>query len=201
MGEVLVMNRTAKIERKTSETDIKIALNLDGSGQAEVNTGVGFFDHMLILLAKHGLFDLTAKVEGDLYIDSHHTIEDTGIVLGKVLAQALGDKQGIKRYGTAFVPLDEALAMVVVDCSGRPFLQYDVATPLVEIGNYPSEMTEEFLRALATNAGLTLHVRLLAGKNSHHIAEAIYKALGRALAEATRIDERITGVMSTKGIL
>jgi len=194
-------DRTAKVERTTTETDIKISLNLDGSGQAEVSTGIGFFDHMLNLWAKHGLFDLTVKAQGDLEVDGHHTVEDTGIVLGKALAQALGDKKGIKRYGTALVPMDEALAMVVVDISGRPFLQCDMNLTATKIGDYDGELTEEFLRALAVNAGLTIHVRLLSGKNAHHITEAVYKALGRALAEASRKDERITGVMSTKGVL
>lgn len=195
------MNRSAELNRKTSETDIKLTLSLDGSGRADIATGVGFFDHMLTLWAKHGLFDLTVKAEGDLQVDCHHTVEDVGIVLGKALAEALGDKSGIRRYGTSFVPMDEALAMVVVDISGRPFLQYDADIPLVRLGNYDSEMTEEFLRALAVNAGLTIHVRLLSGKNPHHIVEAIFKALGRALAEAGGKDPRIIGVMSTKGLL
>lgn len=194
-------NRTANMARKTAETDIKLALNLDGSGQAEISTGIGFFDHMLTLWAKHGLFDLTVEAKGDLQVDGHHTVEDTAIVLGKTLAQALGDKSGIRRYGTAFVPMDEALAMVVVDISGRPFLECDINLAATRIGEYDGELTEEFLRALAVNAGLTIHVRLLSGKNAHHITEAVYKALGRALAEASRKDERITGVMSTKGVL
>jgi imidazoleglycerol-phosphate dehydratase len=200
-GGVAMLNRTAKLERKTTETDIKLALSIDGAGQADISTGVGFFDHMLTLWTKHGLFDLTLKTQGDLEVDSHHTVEDTAIVLGKAFAQALGDKSGIKRFGTAFVPMDEALAMVVVDISGRPFLQYDVELPAVQIGNFAAELTEEFLRALAVNAGLTIHVRLLAGKNTHHIVEAVFKALARALAEAVRKDERIVGVMSTKGVL
>ncbi|MEN6567562.1 MAG: imidazoleglycerol-phosphate dehydratase HisB, partial [Veillonellales bacterium] len=151
--------------------------------------------------AKHGLFDLSLKAKGDLAVDSHHTVEDTGIVLGQALAKALGDKQGIKRYGTAFVPMDEALAMVSLDISGRPYLAFDVTIPTERIGSFDSEMTEEFLRALAVHAGLTLHVRLLAGKNAHHIVEAVFKALGRALDAATCQDERIVGVMSTKGML
>lgn len=195
------MKRSGKLERKTNETDIKLTIDLDGGGKAEVATGVGFFDHMLVLFAKHGLFDLAVKAAGDLEVDAHHTVEDAGIVLGKALAKALGDKGGIRRYGTAFVPMDEALAMVVVDVSGRPFLQYDVAMPATMIGGYAAELTEEFLRALAVNAGLTVHVRLLSGRNSHHITEAIFKALGRALSEATRTDDRITGVMSSKGVL
>lgn len=193
--------RTAKINRKTKETDIELMVALDGSGQGEISTGVGFFDHMLVLLAKHGLFDLMVKAAGDLQVDAHHTVEDTGIVLGQAIAKALGDKSGVRRYGTAFVPMDEALAMVVVDISGRPFLQFDVDMPLTMIGSYAGELTEEFLRALAVSGGLTIHVRLLSGKNSHHITEAIFKALARALAEASRVDERIVGVMSSKGVL
>lgn len=195
------MKRTATIERKTNETDITLSLAIDGSGRAETATGVGFFDHMLTLLAKHGLFDLTVKAAGDLHVDAHHTVEDVGIALGQALAKALGDKSGIRRYGTTFVPMDEALAMVSLDISGRPFLAYDVDAPPSLIGSYASELTEEFLRALANNAGVTVHVRLLAGRNSHHISEAIFKALGRALDEATRVDDRISGVMSSKGVL
>ncbi|MGI6092561.1 MAG: imidazoleglycerol-phosphate dehydratase HisB [Veillonellaceae bacterium] len=193
--------RTAELSRKTAETAISAVVNIDGSGKAEISTGVGFFDHMLILLAKHGLFDLKLKADGDLFVDCHHTIEDAGIVLGQVIKKALGDKTGIRRYGTAFVPMDEALVMVSLDISGRSFLVYDVEVQTDRIGNYDCEMTEEFLRALANNAGLTLHVKMLAGKNAHHIVEALFKALGRALDEATRLDARINGVMSTKGML
>lgn len=195
------MSRTASLERVTGETAIKASLNLDGSGQSQIATGIGFFDHMLILLSKHGLFDLSVAANGDIDVDGHHTVEDTGIVLGQVLAQALGDKAGIKRYGTAFVPMDEALAMVSLDISGRPFLVFDAVLPNEQVGQFDSELTEEFLRALSVHAGLTLHVRLLSGKNTHHIIEAIFKALGRALDEATRQDDRIKGVMSTKGML
>jgi imidazoleglycerol-phosphate dehydratase len=194
-------SRNARLERKTAETCIELTLDLDGSGVSDIATGIGFFDHMLTLWSKHGLFDLKVKAVGDIHVDGHHTVEDTGIVLGQALVKALGDKSGIRRYGTAFVPMDETLAMVVVDISGRPYLEFAVDMPTVDIGSYASELTEEFLRALAVNAGITMHVRLLAGKNSHHIAEAIYKALGRALADATRQDERIVGVMSTKGVL
>lgn len=195
------MSRTASLERVTGETAIKASLNLDGSGQSQIATGIGFFDHMLILLSKHGLFDLSVAANGDIDVDGHHTVEDTGIVLGQVLAQALGDKAGIKRYGTAFVPMDEALAMVSLDISGRPFLVFDAVLPNEQVGQFDSELTEEFLRALSVHAGLTLHVRLLSGKNTHHIIEAIFKALGRALDEATRQDDRIKGVMSSKGML
>ncbi|CQR75167.1 Imidazoleglycerol-phosphate dehydratase [Sporomusa ovata DSM 2662] len=195
------MSRTASLERVTGETAIEISLNLDGCGQSKIATGIGFFDHMLILFSKHGLFDLTVAAKGDIYVDGHHTVEDTGIVLGQALAQALGDKAGIKRYGTAFVPMDEALAMVSLDISGRPFLVFDATLPNEQVGQFDSELTEEFLRALSVHAGLTLHVKLLSGKNTHHSIEAIFKALGRALDEATRHDDRINGVMSTKGML
>lgn len=195
------MIRTADIQRQTGETDITASLTIDGTGRSEINTGIGFFDHMLILFTKHGLFDLEVRAVGDLYVDGHHTVEDTGIVLGQTILKALGDKGGIKRYGTAFVPMDEALVMVSLDISGRPFLAFDVEIPTQRIGTFDSELVEEFLRALAVHAGLTLHVRLLTGKNAHHIVEGIFKALGRALDEATRQDERIVGVMSTKGSL
>lgn len=195
------MSRSASIERVTGETAIKVSMSLDGSGQTQVDTGIGFFDHMLILLGKHGLFDLTVVAHGDIHVDGHHTVEDTGIVLGQALARALGDKAGIKRYGTAFVPMDEALAMVSLDISGRPYLVFDAVLPSERVGQFDSELTEEFLRAFSSHAGITLNVRLLSGKNTHHIIEAIFKALGRALDEATRQDDRIKGVMSTKGML
>lgn len=195
------MSRSASIERVTGETAIKVSISVDGSGQTQVDTGIGFFDHMLTLLGKHGLFDLTVEAKGDIHVDGHHTVEDTGIVLGQALAKVLGDKAGIKRYGTAFVPMDEALAMVSLDISGRPYLVFDAVMPSERVGQFDSELTEEFLRALSIHAGLTLNVRLLSGKNTHHIIEAIFKALGRALDEATRLDERIQGVMSTKGML
>ena len=195
------MSRTACIERVTGETAIKVTLTIDGSGQTQVSTGIGFFDHMLTLLGKHGLFDLVAEAKGDLEVDGHHTVEDMGIVLGQALAKALGDKTGIKRYGTAFVPMDEALAMVSLDVSSRPYLVFEAVLPCERVGQFDSELIEEFLRAMSIHAGLTLHVRLLSGKNTHHIIEAIFKAFGRALDEATRQDDRIKGIMSTKGIL
>ena len=195
------MTRTATVERQTAETQVKATLNVDGTGRAEIATGIGFFDHMLNLFAKHGLFDLTVTATGDLFVDGHHTVEDTGIVLGRTFARALGDKQGIRRYGTAFVPMDEALAMVALDISGRPYLHFEAAFPVERIGDMASELVEEFLRAFAVHAGITLHVRLLYGRNAHHMAEAIFKALGRALDEATRLDGRIDGVLSTKGTL
>jgi len=195
------MMRTASIKRQTAETKITASLGIDGTGHSEIATGIGFFDHMLILFAKHGFFDLQLTADGDLHVDGHHTVEDAGIVLGQAFAQALGDKSGIKRYGTAVVPMDEALVMVSLDISGRPFLVFDVDISAERIGNFDSELTEEFLRALSVHAGLTLHVRMITGKNAHHIVEGIFKALGRALDEATRTDGRIVGVMSTKGIL
>lgn len=195
------MARTSVTERKTGETNIAIELNLDGQGQSQIATGIGFFDHMLILWARHGLFDLKVKADGDLEVDGHHTVEDTGIVLGAAIKEALGDKSGIKRYGTAFVPMDEALAMVSLDISGRPYLVFEAELPGGSIGGFDTELVEEFLRALAVQAGLTLHVRVLYGKNAHHMVEAIFKALGRALSEACLKDERIVGVMSTKGVL
>lgn len=195
------MTRMATVERRTAETQVKATINLDGAGRAEISTGIGFFDHMLSLFAKHGLFDLMVAAKGDLFVDGHHTVEDTGIVLGRTVAQALGDKQGIRRYGTAFVPMDEALAMVALDVSGRPYLHFEAAFPGERIGDMASELVEEFLRAFAVHAALTLHVRLLYGRNAHHMAEAIFKALGRALDEATRLDGRIDGVLSTKGTL
>lgn len=195
------MSRTARVERRTAETTICATLSLDGKGQSAIQTGIGFFDHMLTLWTKHGLFDLQLTAEGDLYIDGHHTVEDAGIVLGNALAEAVGDKAGIRRYGTAFVPMDEALVQVSLDLSGRPFLHYEVNTRVERIGNFDTELVEEFLRAFADNAGLTLHVMLQHGKNGHHIIEAVFKALGRALDEATRKDERIVGVLSTKGSL
>ena len=195
------MQRAATVSRKTMETDITVSVQLDGSGITDIATGIGFFDHILTLWARHGLFDLTVRMQGDLYVDGHHSVEDAGIVLGQALLKALGDKAGIKRYGTVFVPMDEALAMVSLDISGRPYLVFEGELPSVKIGEFDSELLEEFLRALAVHAGLTLHVRILYGKNAHHMVEAVFKALGRALDEATRKDERIVGVMSTKGML
>lgn len=196
-----IPKRTASIDRKTSETAIKMTLSLDGEGNSDVRTGIPFFDHMLTLFARHGLFDLTVEAKGDIEVDFHHTVEDTGIALGQALAKALADKNGIRRYGSAYVPMDEALARVVVDCSGRPFLAYEAPRGVEAIGLFPFQLVEEFLRALAVNAGLTLHVSILAGRDAHHMAEAIFKALGRALDIAVSHDERVKGIPSTKGVL
>jgi imidazoleglycerol-phosphate dehydratase len=196
-----IPTRTATIDRKTSETTINLTLSLDGEGNSDVRTGIPFFDHMLTLFARHGLFDLTVEAKGDIEVDFHHTVEDTGIALGQALAKALSDKSGIRRYGSAYVPMDEALARVVVDCSGRPFLAYEAPRGVEAIGLFPFQLVEEFLRALAVNAGLTLHVSILAGRDAHHMAEGIFKALGRALDIAVSHDERVKGIPSTKGVL
>lgn len=195
------MDRCAEIVRKTAETEISLSLNVDGSGKADVETGVGFLDHMLTLFARHGLFDLTVRCRGDLHVDQHHTVEDVGICLGQALVRALGDKRGIVRYGTFTVPMDEALVMVSLDLSGRAFLVCNLDTSRRFIGSFDAELVPEFFRALSGNALMTLHVRQFAGENGHHIVEAAFKALGRALDAATRIDERVTGVPSTKGVL
>ena len=193
--------RTAAVERRTAETKICLSVQLDEPKTPLVQTGLGFFDHMLVLLGRHGFFGLQLEVQGDLEVDGHHTVEDTGICLGQALQQALGDKAGIARYGTAFVPMDEALAMVSLDISGRPYLVFEAQLPFGKVGDFDLELVEEFLRALSVHAGLTLHVRLLSGKNAHHMVEAIFKALGRALAEAVAKDSRVRGVLSTKGTL
>lgn len=191
--------RKSEFTRTTKETDISIEINLDGEGSYNIETGVGFFDHMLTLFAKHGILDLDIKAKGDLYIDCHHTIEDVGITLGKCIEKALGDKARIKRYGTAFVPMDEALCMISMDISGRPYLVFEGDFNSTKVGDMDTEMVEEFFRALAFNAGITLHAKVLYGKNTHHMIEGLFKALGRALREAVNKDEKIKGVMSTKG--
>lgn len=193
--------RKASIERTTGETKITLTLSLDGEGRADIRTGIPFFDHMLTLLARHGLFDITVDAKGDIEVDYHHTVEDVGITLGQALAKALGDKAGIRRYGHSYVPMDEALARVVVDCSGRPFLAYEAPRGVEAIGLFPFQLVEEFLRAVAVNAGLTLHVSILAGRDAHHMAEAVFKALGRALDIAVSHDGRVKGIPSTKGVL
>ena len=193
--------RRAEMERKTAETQISVKLTLDGEGICDIATGIGFLDHMLTLLAKHSFMDLTVKAKGDLEVDSHHTVEDIGIVLGEALQEALGDKAGIHRYGNCFIPMDETLAQVCLDFSGRPFLVFGAEIPKIRLENYDTEMTEEFFRAVAMHCGLTLHIRVLYGSNVHHIIEAIFKAFARAVAEATAVDPRVKGVMSSKGVL
>lgn len=193
--------RMAEIERKTAETEVRVSLSLDGSGRCEVGTGVGFLDHMLTHVAVHGLFDLSVAARGDLEVDSHHTVEDVGIALGHVLSKALGERKGIARFGEATAPMDEALAQVVVDLSGRPHLTYDDGLSPGRLGTLDIELVREFFEALVRNAGLTLHVRVLAGRNAHHVIEAVFKAFGRSLAAATRLDPRRSGVPSTKGTL
>ncbi|HEY8891842.1 MAG TPA: imidazoleglycerol-phosphate dehydratase HisB [Clostridium sp.] len=196
-----MIERKAKISRESNETNIEVNINLDGSGNYEGDTGIGFFDHMLNLFAKHGLLDLQVKAVGDLFVDSHHTIEDVGIVMGMAIKEALKGKEGIKRYGTSFVPMDETLASVSLDLSGRPYLVFDVEFTVDKIGGFDTEMVEEFFRAVATNGGITLHARVIYGKNNHHMVEALFKALGKALSEALTYDKRIKGVLSTKGSL
>jgi imidazoleglycerol-phosphate dehydratase len=193
--------RTASIERNTQETKIKLELNLDGSGVYEIHTGIGFFDHMLAQIARHGLFDLHITATGDLEVDSHHTIEDIGIVLGQAIKKALGEKHSITRYGNAYIPMDEALALAVIDLSGRAYLRFQADLGKGHLNNFDLEMVEEFFRALAVQSEMNLHIHLLDGTNSHHCIEAIFKAFGRGLAEAVKIDERITGIPSTKGVL
>lgn len=196
------MERKARVERATSETAISLELDVDGGGEARVATGIGFFDHMLTLFARHGLFDLELAARGDLDVDFHHTVEDTGITLGQALTKALGDKAGIRRYGTSYVPMDEALVRVVVDLSGRPFLAYNAPADVEPIGgNFSFQLVEEFLRAVSVHGGMNLHVDVLAGRDAHHMAEGVFKALARALDQATQLDSRVRGVPSTKGVL
>ena len=193
--------REKQIIRTTKETDINLTLNLDGSGTYNGTCGVGFFDHMLTHISKHGFMDLDVKADGDLDVDCHHTVEDVGIVLGKCIANALGDKAGIKRYGQAIVPMDEALVLCAIDFSGRAYLNFDAKFTISSLGLFDTEMVEEFFRAVSDNCGMTLHIKVLDGKNNHHIAEGIFKAFGRAMDMATEIDDRIDGVLSTKGML
>jgi imidazoleglycerol-phosphate dehydratase len=195
------MGRTATIRRETTETKIELKLDLDGTGRADLSTGVGFFDHMLNHLARHGLFDLTVKAEGDLHIDSHHTVEDVGICIGKALVEALGDKSGIRRYGSATVPMDETLVTVAVDLSGRPFLVWKAEIANELLGSFHSSLAEEFWRAVSSVGGFNLHVVLHHGHNTHHMIEAIFKATARALRMAVELDPRGAGIPSTKGVL
>jgi imidazoleglycerol-phosphate dehydratase len=195
------MSRTASIERITKETQIRLTLDVDGSGKAKVCSSVPFLDHMLDLFTRHGLFDISIEAKGDIDIDFHHTVEDIGIVLGQAFREALGDKKGIRRYGQATVPMDETLAAVAVDLSGRPYMVYNVKLPKVKIGEFDVELAREFFQAFANNAGANLHINALYGDNVHHILEACFKALARALDQATQHDPRIEGVLSTKGKL
>lgn len=196
------MARTAAVERRTLETAIEVAVNLDGTGQVDVSTGLGFFDHMLTAFGRHSRLDLTVRAEGDLQVDGHHTVEDTGIVLGQALAQALGDKRGITRFGSSFVPMDEALVLAALDISGRGQLHWGVEVPFGMVGDFDTQLAREFFIALATNAGITLHVRQLAGDNVHHILEAAFKACGRAVRQAVAIDPALADeTPSTKGVL
>ncbi len=195
------MNRTASIQRQTAETQIELELNLDGTGQADIQTGVGFLDHMLELFAKHGAIDLKIRAQGDLHVDQHHTVEDTGICLGQAIRRALGDKAGIRRYGHFTLPMEETLVTVAIDFSGRYALVYNAPTPAAKIGDFDSELLEDFWQATAANALCNLHVLLHYGRNSHHIAEAVFKASARALRMAVEADPRMTGVPSTKGTL
>ena len=195
------MARTATLARNTSETKIKLVLNLDGTGKADISTGFGFFDHMLNSFARHGFFDLALKVEGDLMVDTHHTIEDTGIVLGKAIKEAVGDKKGIARFGARMIPMDEALILCALDLGGRPYLAYDLNLDRERVGQLETEMVREFFYAVSYGAEMNLHVKQLSGMNNHHIIEGAFKAFGKALDEAVSVDGRVEGVLSTKGTL
>lgn len=193
--------RKAVINRKTNETDISMTLNLDGSGKANITTGIGFFDHMLNSFTRHGLFDMDCNVKGDLYVDTHHSIEDTGIVLGKAIKEAVGDKKSIKRYGSMMLPMDETLVLCALDLSGRPYLVFDGDFSTDRVGYFDTEMVKEFFYAVSYSAEMNLHLKVISGSNNHHIIEAMFKAFAKAIDEATIIDPRITDLMSTKGSL
>lgn len=201
MDRKKMTSRTATVKRTTGETAIQITLNLDGSGKSDVDTGIGFFDHMLISFAKHGLFGLSVKVTGDLNVDCHHTIEDTGIVLGQAIKEALGDKKQIKRYGSVILPMDESLILCALDLSGRPYLVFDAEFSTDRVGYFDTEMVKEFFYAISYTAGMNLHIKQLAGSNNHHIIEGMFKAFAKALDEAVVKDRRITDQLSTKGTL
>ena len=198
---VLPDKRFAEVVRKTNETDIRLTLDLDGSGESRIETGVGFFDHMLTHIAKHGLFDLNVAVTGDLHIDDHHTVEDVGIALGKAFAEALGDRAGIVRVGNVSVPMDEALVYCAIDVSGRGFLACDLVYATPKLGDFTTELVPEFFRAVAVNAGWTVHLKQWDGTNTHHIIESAFKAFGRAAAQSVKLDPRVKGIPSTKGVL
>ena len=196
------MNRLAQLSRSTGETTVRVHVNLDGAGTSELNTGIGFFDHMLALFARHGGLDLTVVAQGDLQVDGHHTVEDVGIVLGKVISEALGDKKGITRYGSSYLPMDETLAFCALDISGRPYLVFSAEFTSDRVGEFATELTEEFFRAIAAHAGITLHMRCEYGTNNHHKIEALFKAFGRAFRQAISIDVDFADeIPSTKGIL
>ena len=195
------MSRSASIERNTSETKIKLSIDLDGNGNGNIHTGIGFFDHMLDGFARHGLFDLKVNVAGDLAVDCHHTIEDTGIVLGNAIKEVVGDKKGIRRYGSCILPMDETLVLCAVDLSGRPYLVFDGEFTTDRVGYMDTEMVKEFFYAISYTAGMNLHIRVLSGGNNHHMIEAMFKAFAKALDQATVIDPRITDILSTKGSL
>lgn len=195
------MTRSARVERVTGETSIRVQVNLDGAGAHDVQTGVGFFDHMLVQIARHGLVDLTVRADGDLHVDQHHTVEDTGIALGQAIRQALGDARGIRRYGHAYLPMDEALAFAAVDISGRPYLVFQAQFPRDKVGDFDTELVLEFFRALAVSAGMTLHLKVEYGANAHHMIEALFKAFARAFDLAKEKDPRVTGIPSSKGTL
>lgn len=193
--------RFTTVSRKTKETDISMEFSLDGNGYAQIETGIGFFNHMLSSFVSHGFFDMKLTVKGDLYVDSHHTVEDTGIVLGQAIKNALGDKKGIRRYGSFILPMDEALVCCAIDLSGRPYLYYDLKFTTDRLGYFDTELVKEFFYAVSYNAGMNLHLRMLSGENNHHIAEAAFKAFAKALDEATGFDGRIKDVLSTKGTI
>lgn len=193
--------RTSEITRKTKETDIQMQLNLDGSGKSDIHTGIGFFDHMLEGFSKHGFFDLSCRIQGDLQVDGHHTVEDAGIVLGQAIKEAVGEKKGIRRYGYFILPMDETLALCAVDLCGRPYLQFDCQFTAERVGELETELVREFFYAVSYAAGMNLHIKMLTPGNNHHMIEAIFKAFGKALDMATGMDERITDVLSTKGSL
>lgn len=195
------MDRSAEITRQTKETKITLSLQIDGTGISDIDTGIGFFNHMLESFSKHGFFDLKLKTAGDLEVDGHHTVEDTGIVLGQAIREALGDKKGIRRYGYFILPMDDALAMCAVDLGGRPYFEYDCIFPTERIGYLDTELIREFFYALSYSAGMNLHIKMLSGINSHHMAEAMFKAFAKALDEAAAKDTRITDILSTKGCL
>ena len=195
------MERVSKIERKTNETDILLEFAVDGKGKTKIATGIGFFDHMLNSFARHGFFDLECHVNGDLHVDCHHTVEDVGIVLGQAIKEAIGEKKGLKRYGSFILPMDETLVLCSIDLSGRPYFSYDVDFTMERVGYMDTEMVKEFFYAISYSAGMTLHIKKLDGTNNHHIIEAVFKAFAKALDEATTVDPRIADVLSTKGTL